>query len=165
MLSLCSRCNERQRRAVGQRWCKECHSAYVRDNRVLVDRSIRTTRARRMQQRGAESGIYFVECQGFIKIGISISVGRRYSSIRNSNPFPVRALGFIPIDTIDESERRESALHEQFRALHHRGERFVDAPAIREYIAANSTGWPVMTQCDWDENAAAALWDVKQQAS
>lgn len=164
-MNLCSRCGERPRRAVRQRWCKECHAAYVRDNRVLVDRSIRTTRERREKPRGAECGVYFVECQGFVKIGISVSVGRRYSSIRNANPFPVKALGFIPIDTIDAARRREVELHEQFKEFHHRGEWFVDAPALRDFIAANSTGWPVMTQTFWDENVAAELWDVKQIAS
>lgn len=100
------------------------------------------------QRCGPQTGVYFLACQGFVKIGVSIDVARRYYSIKNANPMDVRPLGFIHVPTLAGAEERESGLHQLFAGLHHRGEWFRDEQPLQDYIAANATRWPLLT--DWD---------------
>jgi hypothetical protein len=73
--------------------------------------------------------IYFVEMQGYIKIGIAANWKKRISSLQVSSPFPVRHL--IVLNAFVGFERQ---LHERFSAARVRGEWFEDCPEIREFI-------------------------------
>ena len=93
---------------------------------------------------GRLTGVYFIESQGFIKIGVSLNVSQRCGGIQNANPRHVEPLAFIPTATFADGERREAELHGLFWRQRHRGEWFKDDPAIRDYIAAHAQPWPIV---------------------
>lgn len=119
-----------------------------------------------MQERiGPLSGVYFIQCQSFVKIGISVNVERRYGSIKNANPYPIRPLGFIKVVSPEEMQCMEVALHDLFKSSHHRGEWFRDSEELRVYIASVAAEWPQMTQWDWDHGTFPLLNVEQKQAS
>ena len=87
-------------------------------------------------------GIYFIEQQGFIKIGRAANLTRRLTSHQISTPLPLVVLGHIPLENADEAERHERFLHDRWYDLRHRGEWFRATDALREYIAQKSQPWP-----------------------
>lgn len=65
------------------------------------------------------SWIYFVGCEGFVKIGTTNNVKARLSALRTGSPFPVGLLGLIPGGAADEA-----GIHALFKAGRVRGEWF-----------------------------------------
>ena len=151
---LCTRCEERPRRPK-QRWCKDCHARYVRENREANNRAAAERRDDGQQDCGPLAGVYFVECGGFIKIGVSTNVCARYYGLQNANPFPIVPLGFAPEPVFDNAELLEATIHLFFAAHRYRGEWFHDCAAIREYINTKAAAWPDPVQ----------LFDAKDRAS
>lgn len=115
----------------------------------------RNNRERIIAATGLFTGLYFLACEGFIKVGVSVSVDRRFYSIQSANPFEVLPLGFIHTAKMGEAIGLEDAFKIRFSALNHRGEWFVDAPEIREHIAAHAQPWPIQrsTANNSDQNA------------
>ena len=87
-------------------------------------------------------GIYFVACDGFIKIGVADCVLRRVDCIRGMIPLELIGLGFIHEPDNRYMTRNERALHRRFAAHRHRGEWFRDHPEIRAYIQEHAQPWP-----------------------
>jgi hypothetical protein len=103
-------------------------------------------RNRREQNEGrgtAMTGVYFIQCQGFIKIGHSIDVARRSYSIQNANPFYIEPLGFIRTATLADAKEMEMHLHTHAGFEVYRGEWFVDNAALRQVIAEHAQPWPI----------------------
>lgn len=81
----------------------------------------------------AHCGIYFIQCESFVKIGLSLHVRRRMFGLRSSTPFNMELIGFLrcPSSQLNDKERE---LHGQFAALRHRNEWFRLESPILEYI-------------------------------
>lgn len=69
---------------------------------------------------------YFIECQGFVKIGRTKNISRRMIVFATSNPFALKLLGTCSIG--------ESQLHQQFSHLRHQGEWFHATDELLQYI-------------------------------
>lgn len=69
------------------------------------------------------SGIYFIQCGPFVKIGKARNVSKRYIDIRQGIPFQTDLLGFIeaPVDALGESELH---YHQRFAGFRQVGEWF-----------------------------------------
>ena len=139
----CAKCGQRPRRAKTQRWCKECHTEYVRTHRLERSLDMETDPT----DCGPLSGVYFLECAGFIKIGFASNVYRRAAQIRSHNPLLVTPLGFQQERRADAVVMLEQALHAQFKEHRHRAEWFRDCEQIRAYVAAHARSWP---EGEWD---------------
>jgi len=147
----CGKCGERPRRAAGQRWCKECHAEYVLDRRLQKSVDAETDAA----DLGPLSGVYFFECDGFIKIGVSSNVCARHRQIKSSNPREVKPLGFQAERGMKAADALEDALHARFVTQRYRAEWFHDCPEIRAYIDQHAQAWP--TQDDVQEGEVKHL--------
>lgn len=86
------------------------------------------------------SGVYFIACESFVKIGYAYDVRTRLGSLRVANPFEVKPLGFVQCESAASARELEASLHEIFAELHAAREWFRDDGRIREYAA--SRPWP-----------------------
>lgn len=80
------------------------------------------------------SGVYFIQCGAFVKIGITSHFSERMASIELCNPMPLRFLArflYLP----NQARKKEKELHRQFRDLHHRREWFRFEQPIADYLA------------------------------
>jgi hypothetical protein len=68
--------------------------------------------------------IYFVQCLGYVKIGITTNVKARFSSLRSSNPNELKILLVLNFNIIREAKSKEREFHTQFSSKRHRGEWF-----------------------------------------
>lgn len=71
----------------------------------------------------SKCGIYFIQCEGFIKIGKTMHVDRRLMALQLANPMQLTLVGLIPC-TSAELDELEGQFHRKFKSLHHRGEWF-----------------------------------------
>lgn len=133
---MCSRCRVRPSREK-QRWCKECHAEYQREHRA--DRSYYESGA---GDDGPLSGVYFIQCSSFVKIGVSSDVIARFRSIKSSNPFAVVALGFIPEPVGKKADDLETSLHRRFAGCRHQAEWFTLTDELLAFIATDAKPWP-----------------------
>ena len=76
-----------------------------------------------------EQFVYFIECAGLIKIGVSVNPETRLASIQTANGHTARLLATVPGGT-----RLERQLHEKFKASRVGGEWFKPTNEIREYL-------------------------------
>lgn len=76
--------------------------------------------------------VYFIRSGDAIKIGFTVNVALRLSTLQSGNPNVLELLGAVRGSV--EDERRT---HEMFSRLHIRGEWFREHPAILEYVAAS----------------------------
>jgi hypothetical protein len=67
------------------------------------------------------SGIYFVQCGPYIKIGVGRDVRSRVQALQCASPFD---------------------LHTKFAAHRHKGEWFHNVPELRHYILFHAEPWP-----------------------
>lgn len=86
-------------------------------------------------------GVYFVRCEGFIKIGMSEDVRGRLVSLRRVIPMDVEPLGYIQA-SCKEALKIERKWHMEFSMLRHRYEWFNDDAQLREAILASASPWP-----------------------
>jgi hypothetical protein len=77
--------------------------------------------------------VYFIKCEGFVKIGYSGSFAARIDAIQTSNPFEVTLLHTVPGDLA-----LENSFHERFRAHHHRLEWFRFEGELKEWLEAQA---------------------------
>lgn len=83
--------------------------------------------------------LYFMRCEGYVKIGVSQDPQRRLTQIRGgSSLMPVgmdyRTAEIVHIEP--DAGAREYPTHWQFAHLRHTGEWFTEAPELTEYIEA-----------------------------
>jgi len=62
--------------------------------------------------------VYFVECQGYVKIGVAKSPHKRMANMQSGNPFPLTLWGAIMPNKAD-AFTVEAALHHWFWTQHH----------------------------------------------
>jgi hypothetical protein len=81
----------------------------------------------------AQCGVYFVQCEGFVKIGKTVNLRQRLMTHQMSTPFELTLLGFVqcPSYRLDETEGQ---FHRRFLDLHHRGEWFRLEEPISRFI-------------------------------
>jgi hypothetical protein len=89
-----------------------------------------------------DQGVYFIECAGFVKIGVGWSVRLRLMGLQTGSPLTLRPLGFILERDQDAAIAFERRLHERFAADRHRGEWFVLTDELRRFIAEIAQPWP-----------------------
>ena len=65
------------------------------------------------------SFVYFIECDGFIKVGLAKDIASRLSMMQVGCPHTMALVGFIP-----GGRETERGLHKQLAEFHHRGEWF-----------------------------------------
>lgn len=87
-------------------------------------------------------GVYFIQCETFIKIGMAECVVDRLRGLKGSVPYVLTPLGFIPVADRAHLWRREHALHEAFAAYRAQGEWFADHTALRACIQEHAQPWP-----------------------
>lgn len=63
--------------------------------------------------------IYFIKCEGFVKIGYTNNVVKRLGNFKCDNPFEVHL-----INSMEGDRKTELALHYYFKDYHHRGDWF-----------------------------------------
>lgn len=73
--------------------------------------------------------IYFIQCEGTVKIGYSNNPHMRMVALKTSNPLELTMLLITEGNNSDET-----ALHERFKKDHYRGEWFVLSDDIKDYI-------------------------------
>lgn len=81
------------------------------------------------------SGVYFLHCGTFIKIGYAKEIKTRTTQLLLSLPFEASVLGGIRADDPKQAKHLEQALHRRFASLRHHGEWFHDHPTIRACIS------------------------------
>lgn len=81
----------------------------------------------------SDAGVYFLQCDQFVKIGVTSSFIRRMDGYNLHCPLPMRYLAkfrYLP----SVAYKKEHELHVQFKALHHRGEWFRLEQPILDYL-------------------------------
>ena len=90
------------------------------------------------EQRRKAQTVYFMRCEGFVKIGMSFNPDNRLNQIRKGGGslFPRRmdVASTSLIATEPGGFDREKELHARFASLRHTGEWFTEAPELTEYI-------------------------------
>ncbi len=78
---------------------------------------------------GEQGYVYFVECQGWVKIGVAVEPKVRFSGQRSFNPFPLTVLKII-----DGGFWEEENWHKKFNHLRGHGEWFKGEPELLHAI-------------------------------
>ena len=77
--------------------------------------------------------VYFIECQGYVKIGFTGDANIRLTQLDCGNPFPLTLIGSI--ECLPEAE---GALHRKFAHLRHKKEWFWLSADLQAFIARGS---------------------------
>lgn len=88
------------------------------------------------------SGVYFLRCGEFVKIGYAHDVRVRMEAIRTHNPYKVEPIGFIECKSLEEAKRIEREHHERFAHLRSTGEWFRTEPDLVDHVQSLSGRWP-----------------------
>ncbi|UUG70005.1 hypothetical protein SEA_ZUCKER_46 [Arthrobacter phage Zucker] len=90
------------------------------------------------ERRRKAQTVYFIRCEQYVKIGISLNPSNRLNQIRKGGGslFPRRmdVESAEIVATEPGGFDREKELHEQFAHLRHTGEWFTEAPELSQYI-------------------------------
>ena len=100
--------------------------------------------------------LYFIACDGQIKIGISQNPERRLATMRTGNTRPMELLAALPA-----MGWQEKVWHLAFCNLRRAGEWFSDTPELREAIraAANGEEWiPTLRHPSHDDEESHYRW-------
>jgi hypothetical protein len=89
----------------------------------------REHRKNEVRQRRTRERVYFIQCEGFVKIGYSHSPIRRLDEIKSTNPFACRILG-----TVEGGSALEWELHQALAAHRHEREWFRLTPEVQKTI-------------------------------
>jgi hypothetical protein len=98
---------------------------------------------------GRFMGVYFVACNGFIKIGVAGNVVTRARTIWQNCPgHDVVPLGWFReyVDYPTWPYDFERVLHVQFRHLREKGEWFRDDGEIRAFVSRYARPWPCQSR-------------------
>lgn len=82
--------------------------------------------------------IYFVQAEehGFIKIGTTSNMRKRYDQLKKSVGWDLTLLGMM-----EGGFNEEQAIHRRFTAFRAVGEWYNDDPAVMDYIECNARAW------------------------
>lgn len=80
------------------------------------------------------TGVYFVGCEGFIKIGLARDIKHRLKMAETFVPFPLEFLYGVCCEDVAAAKVLEAGFHTQFKHLRTRGEWFRDEGTIRAYL-------------------------------
>jgi len=84
-------------------------------------------------------GVYVVQtCPGFVKVGRASDVFRRIQDLQVCTPYPVRFLGLLSTNQLDEAH-----YHELFEPYRERGEWFRLEGVVEETIRAQAVPPPL----------------------
>jgi hypothetical protein len=90
--------------------------------------------------------VYFIRCNEFVKIGITLDVKKRLASLQSSCPYPLELLAAAKGGSLEEY-----AMHARFRAELVRGEWFNLTVRLQDYIQGVKDGsslpLPTATLC------------------
>lgn len=75
------------------------------------------------------SVVYFISSGSLIKIGVTVELRKRFTSLQCGSPMPLTLLASIPGD-----RSMEQKLHKQFSHLRTHGEWFKNDPSLMAYI-------------------------------
>lgn len=89
-----------------------------------------------------ETGVYFVCCGAFVKIGHARDIPKRVNCIQTGTPFDVSLLAVERTPTVQQAQARERELHARFKELRVRGEWFKNEPPLSNFIATIRTEAP-----------------------
>jgi hypothetical protein len=78
--------------------------------------------------------VYFIACDGFVKIGHTKDIRKRFQGISLANPRPCELLAIVRTSDEQESRHIEKSLHARFAVHRHRLEWFRHTPDIHAYI-------------------------------
>lgn len=87
------------------------------------------------------TGVYFLACEGYVKIGKARDVVARCAAIAATNPCAVTPLGWIPCASVEAAYVVEHQLHKDLKDSRHRGEWFVLTHELQMVIASLEP-WP-----------------------
>lgn len=82
-------------------------------------------------------GVYFFQCQDFIKIGVARNPFKRLAEFSLYNPLPVTMIHFIRTKTVNEARQLEWQLHARFAAARYVREWFRRCPEIDVFITTD----------------------------
>ena len=88
-----------------------------------------------------EKHLYFMRCEGYIKIGVSADPQRRLTQIRGGSALMPIGMDYRKaelIHVIQEAGSQEYPTHWRFTHLRHTGEWFIETPELTEYIESLS---------------------------
>ncbi len=77
--------------------------------------------------------IYFIECQGHVKIGFARNVAKRIADLQTACPFPLKLLAKIAGNLWEERD-----YHARFEIHRRQGEWFILDGSLAQYIASLS---------------------------
>jgi hypothetical protein len=93
-----------------------------------------------------EATVYFLRCEGFIKIGYSAAPHMRLRQIQSMDgtkyPVGINCASATLIQTEPGGLARERELHAKFKHLRHTGEWFTETPELSQYIESLSEATP-----------------------
>lgn len=124
---------------------------------IRVDRPTRgvADRIAKATKRRTAGFVYFVECEGFVKIGYSETPRWRPHDFATGNPFECRLIGLV-----EGGSDCEKDLHRRFKKHHHRGEWFWLTQDVRAEIDELCGDWKHLAP-DLRTSYEAALDELK----
>lgn len=81
-----------------------------------------------------QTGVYFVRCGSYVKIGYASDVRKRLQQLVCGSPYPFVLLAVHSCDTVDAAKDLEDSYHEIFESCLHRYEWFVLGPRLEATI-------------------------------
>lgn len=95
-------------------------------------------REERQRSRDLRSVVYFLRCDGFVKIGTTANIENRVASIKKTGgvlmPDGLNYKTATLVKKIHGSTQEEKSLHAKFAHLRHTGEWFAESPELTEHI-------------------------------
>jgi hypothetical protein len=88
------------------------------------------------------SGVYFIRCESFVKIGYAYDVRKRLEGLQTSSPFTLEPLGFIRCESQEQAALLERSLHVRFSKYRRRNEWFVLTREIDACVCVECSLWP-----------------------
>lgn len=79
-------------------------------------------------------GVYFIQCEQFVKIGYSKNIYKRFDGIAAANPHKCTLLGYIETDSENEARDMEQSLHKLFDDEHHAAEWYRQSERIGQFV-------------------------------
>lgn len=95
----------------------------------MLDDLDRKVREARVRHRRSDGFVYFLLCNGLVKIGYSDNPYRRIKEHATSSPFPQKLIGLLR-----GGKPRERDIHAHFALYRHSGEWFFLDPYVRSEI-------------------------------
>lgn len=100
--------------------------------RMAMERRVAKSieRMRRDDERNVSGYVYFIRCEGYVKVGYSSNPSSRLRALAVMCPFPCHVIGKIP-----GGKKYEADIHVQLKDHHHRGEWFKWTEEVESIIS------------------------------